>query len=325
MSPTSVAPTVTARPGGADAPRPSGPGDALAEAFRPAPVAAGSLTGFTGQATTRALGFLRVSTVRGAACSLALGPADDGARADLLLVLHTAGDGRLLRHGVDVPCPEGSLFAHDPAELLTLREPGPFTLCLVRVPREALALTDARLRALTRGYPRPGGPLAAVLAPLAAALAAADAPYAPGTALHLAGTVTALAALLAAEPEGPRPPGPGTERRALRHRLLAHINDHLGERDLAPAGVAAAHHISIRYLHKLFADHGSTMARWIQHRRLEEARRELARPRGGASGVAAVASRWGFAGAAHFSRSFRTAYGMSPSDWRARHCRGEWP
>ncbi|GHE58926.1 hypothetical protein GCM10018785_30210 [Streptomyces longispororuber] len=264
--------------------------------------------------------------MRGAECSLTLGPAAAAAaRADLLLVLHTAGDGRLLRHGADVPCPEGGLFVHDPAEPLTLREPGPFTLCVVRVPREAPALTDARLRALTRAHPRPGGPLAAVLAPLAAALATADTPYSPGTALHLAGTVTALTALLAVEPEGPGPAGPGTERRALRHRLLAHINDHLGERDLAPAGVAAAHHISIRYLHKLFADHGSTMARWIQHRRLEEARRELARPRGGASGVAAVASRWGFAGAAHFSRSFRTAYGMSPSDWRARHCRGEWP
>jgi transcriptional regulator GlxA family with amidase domain len=32
--------------------------------------------------------------------------------------------------------------------------------------------------------------------------------------------------------------------------------------------------------------------------------------------VGAVAGRWGFLDAAHFSRSFRDAFGESPSDWR---------
>ena len=32
--------------------------------------------------------------------------------------------------------------------------------------------------------------------------------------------------------------------------------------------------------------------------------------------VGAVAGRWGFLDAAHFSRSFRDAFGVSPSDWR---------
>ncbi|MEV5147141.1 helix-turn-helix domain-containing protein [Streptomyces sp. NPDC052727] len=31
------------------------------------------------------------------------------------------------------------------------------------------------------------------------------------------------------------------------------------------------------------------------------------------------ARRWGFTNSAHFSRAFRTAYGMSPSQWRDTH------
>ena len=33
--------------------------------------------------------------------------------------------------------------------------------------------------------------------------------------------------------------------------------------------------------------------------------------------VAAVAARWGFVDAAHFSRAFKTTYGVSPSEYRA--------
>lgn len=33
--------------------------------------------------------------------------------------------------------------------------------------------------------------------------------------------------------------------------------------------------------------------------------------------MAAVAHRWGFSSPSHFSRTFRGAYGMSPSEWQA--------
>ncbi len=43
-----------------------------------------------------------------------------------------------------------------------------------------------------------------------------------------------------------------------------------GTATLTPATVAAAQHIPVRYLHKLFEGQGSTIGRWILHRRLEE-------------------------------------------------------
>jgi AraC-like DNA-binding protein len=113
-------------------------------------------------------------------------------------------------------------------------------------------------------------------------------------------------------------PEPAREQSELVHRVRAYVDTRLWDRSLTPATVAEAQHISVRYLHKLFEGQGSTIGRWIQHRRLEEARRELAAPESAGLTVSAVARRWGFANATHFSRSFRAAYGMSPRDWRSR-------
>ncbi|MER5201287.1 helix-turn-helix transcriptional regulator [Streptomyces sp. NPDC002755] len=80
--------------------------------------------------------------------------------------------------------------------------------------------------------------------------------------------------------------------------------------------MARVHHTSPRHLHKLFESEDVTVRRWIQRRRLEGCRRELARCDAAARSVTAVAHRWGFTSAAHFSRAFRAAYGMAPSGWR---------
>ncbi|MFD0345837.1 helix-turn-helix transcriptional regulator [Kitasatospora aburaviensis] len=72
----------------------------------------------------------------------------------------------------------------------------------------------------------------------------------------------------------------------------------------------------MRYLHKLFQCEGITVGRWIQRQRLAMCRRDLARPTARPVTVAAVAGRWGFVSASHFSRSFRTAYGVSPRSGR---------
>ncbi|MHC3473156.1 AraC-like ligand-binding domain-containing protein [Streptomyces sp. 7R007] len=110
-----------------------------------------------------------------------------------------------------------------------------------------------------------------------------------------------------------------TRQQALRARIRAFIHDHLGDPALTPDVIAAAHHISLRYLHKLFQHDGLTVAGHIRERRLEQCRRELADPRLTARTVHAIAARWGFSSPAHFSQVFRNAYGMSPREYR-RQC-----
>ncbi|MGW2638111.1 helix-turn-helix domain-containing protein [Streptomyces sp. NPDC001348] len=276
--------------------------------------------------SAHSLGFLHVTTVRGAARAYVHDP---GAAADpsLLLGLQASGGADLVRRGTTAPCRPGDLFLGAAAEPFALHAPGDFTLHLVRIPRYALTVSDAHAGELSGRDPFAGGSVAPLLGSLVRSIAGAAQSYSSRTALHLAGSVAELVALLAVEAvenaedaEGTAR-GRGEDRENMIRDVRAHVDAHLWDRELTPATLAAAQHISIRYLHKLFEDHGSTVGRWIQHRRLEEARRELARPGRSDTTVSAVARRWGFASATHFSRSFRAAYGVSPSDWREARIR----
>ena len=100
---------------------------------------------------------------------------------------------------------------------------------------------------------------------------------------------------------------PGADE-ALRDRVLGYIEARLSDRDLSPAGIAAAHHISVRRLHKLFEGQPLTVAALIRQRRLERCRADLTRSD---RTVAAVAARWGFIDPAHFSRLFKATYGYN--------------
>ncbi|ACZ90482.1 helix-turn-helix domain-containing protein [Streptosporangium roseum] len=107
-----------------------------------------------------------------------------------------------------------------------------------------------------------------------------------------------------------------THRQVLQTRIHAFIQQHLGDPTLCAETIAAAHQISVRYLYQLFHDQGLTVAAWIRHRRLERCRRDLTDPALRSRPIHAIATRWGFAGNPHFSRTFRAAYGSSPSDYR---------
>jgi AraC-like DNA-binding protein len=85
-----------------------------------------------------------------------------------------------------------------------------------------------------------------------------------------------------------------------------------------PTGCSTAgeHFISVRRLHKLFADEGLTVSAWIRDRRLERCRRDLADPALAGETVASIAWSWGFRNPGHFSRVYRAAYGCAPSAGR---------
>ncbi|GAA2679873.1 helix-turn-helix domain-containing protein [Streptomyces lunalinharesii] len=110
---------------------------------------------------------------------------------------------------------------------------------------------------------------------------------------------------------------PETHRQTLVLRIRAYVRAHLHDPHLTPAGIAAAHHISTSYLHRLFRHEDETVAAWIRRQRLDRARRDLADPALRTTPIHAIAARWGFPRAADFTRSFRTAYGVPPSDYRS--------
>ncbi|CAM4411855.1 helix-turn-helix domain-containing protein [Nocardia ninae] len=102
----------------------------------------------------------------------------------------------------------------------------------------------------------------------------------------------------------------------LVQQVRDYVRRHLLDPDLCPAGIARAHHISVRYLYKLCERAGLSLEQWIITERLERARNILARPDARQRSIAAVAHRHGFRDQTHFARRFRAAYGMAPSEWR---------
>ena len=102
------------------------------------------------------------------------------------------------------------------------------------------------------------------------------------------------------------------------HRIRAFIDAHLADPDLGPTQIAGGCGISIRRLHRSFADTDWSTCGWIRHRRLARCREDLLDPGKDNLSITQIAFRWGFNDAAHFSRAFRNAYQQSPRDVRRR-------
>jgi AraC family transcriptional regulator, positive regulator of tynA and feaB len=110
------------------------------------------------------------------------------------------------------------------------------------------------------------------------------------------------------------PVGPG--RTLLLQAALDEIERSLDDPALSPDRVAQRLNISVRYLHKLFAERGTTFGRSVLARRLERCHRDLGDPGARHSTVAEIAYRHGFGDSAHFARAFKARYGMTPGERR---------
>ncbi|MFD6989925.1 helix-turn-helix domain-containing protein [Streptomyces sp. NPDC059943] len=225
-------------------------------------------------------------------------------------------DGRYTEFGV------GDLILFDtsrPYEAEFQRDVPVSRLLLLRFPRSLLPLPTRDLRSLS-GVRIPGaGGIGGLSAQFMLQLARHMDELSPSDAARLSTlTLDVLTMALATALDSERTVPPHTRRRALMARIHAFIRDNLGDTRLTPDAIAAAHHISLRYLHKLFQEEGHTVAAWVRERRLEQCRRDLADPRLAARPINAIAARWGFANAAHFSQAFRSAHGLSPRQFRER-------
>jgi AraC-like DNA-binding protein len=104
-------------------------------------------------------------------------------------------------------------------------------------------------------------------------------------------------------------------RAGLLHKARQTVESNIQRPDLSPALVAGLLGISVRQLHLLFEPTGTSFARYVLARRLDQARLMLAQlpPRP----VSDVAFACGFDSLATFYRSFRKAFGQAPAELRA--------
>lgn len=236
------------------------------------------------------------------------------------LLISTQGHVRLSQNGRDGVLGPGDIGLYDTSRphYGWRYSDGPARLLMVRLPRALVPVHPDTVRELT-GVRLPGTDgVAGLVRGMVGGIADGGAACGLADGARLAGVVADLVAvLLAHQLDTSGPAAADAVHRTLMVRVQAFIDQHLTDMLLSPGQIAAAHHIGVRTLHRLFAEHGLTVAGWIRKRRLDRCRRDLADPRFAAQYIDTIARRWAFADGAHLSRAFKSAYGISPSQWRA--------
>ncbi|MFG2821136.1 helix-turn-helix domain-containing protein [Kitasatospora sp. NPDC048365] len=297
--------------------------DALSRALVPVKVTASEPGSLLGRLRSHRLGYMRTVSLDAGPQRISRPPSlcrpAPGER--FALGLCAAGEAVLTQAGRSCRSGPGEIIVVDLAQPFALAFPEPFRLRLVHLPQRSLG-SPRTLARLAGSALRSDGGAVTTLGLLLTRVLNDAARFGPTAAERLAGHVADLVDAIAvdgagnADADGAREPA--TAREHLVSRVHAHVDAHLGEPGLDPESVARALRISVRYLHRLFEGEELTVARLIQQRRVEACARTLERHGPFGPTLAEVAGRHGFSNPAHFSRAFRAAYGITPSEWRSR-------
>jgi AraC-like DNA-binding protein len=108
----------------------------------------------------------------------------------------------------------------------------------------------------------------------------------------------------------------GLARSSLCGLLDAHLRSNIST--IRPADMIASEFgISERTFHRIFADRDTTFERHVLRLRVELFRSLLCSSSRREASIATLAAQCGFADAAHATRTFRSAFGTTPRDFRA--------
>ncbi len=229
----------------------------------------------------------------------------------------TSGEAVLEQHGRQARIGVGDVVLVDPTAPIRWRTTDT-TNVTVLFPRTMLSSGhDDFLRVAGLAIPGGGGTGALISSMVRGLPAALDGIRVDEAARIGTAVVDLLEAALATRLDGPAPPR--SRHAVLRRQVYAHIDGNLHRPDLSPASIAAAQHISLRHLHKLFETEPMTVAARIRHRRLQRCADDLRDTGQRHRSAASIAARWGLTDPASFSRLFKSAYGVSASDYREVH------
>lgn len=239
-------------------------------------------------------------------------------RSYFKLSLMLSGTGMLIQDDREAVLQAGDLAVYDTDRPYSLVFDDDFRTMVVMFPKHLISLPSDMIGQLTAVRISGQGGLGGMVVPYLTQLAGNLDQLAGTTGARLAHSALDLVTTVFTRELGLDEVS-ADPHRALVQRIRSYIDRNLASTDLGPATIASAHFISTRHLHGLFQEQGVTVSTWIRTRRLEQCRRDLLDPMLADRPVAAIAARWGFVDAAHFSRAFKSAFGISPSEYRAAH------
>jgi len=264
------------------------------------------------------LGPVRVCSVRSNATKVERTPglARDDLEPRIFLAVQMAGSSLIVQGGREAVLRPGDIAFSESTSPYTLLDSGGIRQHFFSIPTGSLALPHDMIRQLAAVTLSPGHPVADLAATYFGRIAARPDIFAqPGVDALGRPSIELVRALITTHLNASAL-GSESGHATLVLRVLEHIRAHLGDPDLNAAGIAAAHHISVRQLYHVLGDRDISLGDWIRTSRLEECRNALGDPAGRFTGIAELARRWGFRDPSSFGRSFRAEYGMSPREWR---------
>lgn len=291
--------------------------DLIRDNFVALDVRADRRAGFAGSVRSAEMGHLRLASVesgpQGFSRTPGLARRDDDVYLQVGLLAR--GGATVQQDGREALLRPGDFAVYETDRPFFWGLQGEWELLVLTWPRATVSLDDVASQQLTARALSGGDGLGAIVGRMLRDLVAAPPELSAAGGIKLADEVAQLVTTVAGECVHPAAPSRATDD--LLRRVDAYIIEHLADPDLGPTCIAAAHFVSTRHLHRLFAHRGGTVAQRIQRLRLERCRRELLDPSADHRSITEVSRRWAFPDLASFSRAFRGAYGMSPSEWRA--------
>ncbi|MFE9120574.1 helix-turn-helix domain-containing protein [Streptomyces sp. NPDC007172] len=246
---------------------------------------------------------------------------DPGCPGVLRVIRPLAGEALLWQDGRHATVRSPELICLDSSRPFKLVMPQPFRLVEAVVTHRSMGLTPADAARLTaRPWCGEQG-IAAFMSTLLGGFQRHGDEI--ETAFDLfGGSIVGLAAALFAERMRSAVAEPDAARQSLMLHIQAYVRERLADPELTPSLVAKRYNVSLRYLQKMFREHGTSPARWIRDERLARCRCELSDPRLEHLPVALIGERAGLYGASHFSRLFRDRYGVTPREFRREKATG---
>jgi len=274
-------------------------------------------------ATTSVLGPVEVAGIHWNVAGLrrTAGARIDDVEPHVFVGLQESGVSRVVQGGRAVEIGPGDLVVLETVLPYTVSFRGTVRTATVRVPTQTLGLPPPLLKGITAVRLGQDRPVVDTAAAFFSRLVRNQSALDGGDAARLAQPCVELIRAVLTTAGGRDDLAAGPLHDTMAERVVAYLRLHLAERDLTADRIAAAHHVSVRQLYLTLSRAGISLGDWVRAERLKECRRELASPAHAHLTIEAVARRWGFTSAPHFSRVFRTVYGMSPREWRQENRR----
>lgn len=225
------------------------------------------------------------------------------------------GNGLLVQRGREAALDPGDFVMYDTSEPYAWRYENHVSMLFLMIPRDRLRLPSS-VEAFAAQPIRGGEGMGSLLSPLLSRLGQSLSNAALSVPPLFEDAVLDLISATVGGYTTQVSTAPGA---AILDSAKSFIEAHLADPELDTSMVAAAQHISVRYLQILFKAEELTVAGWIRQRRLDRCRRDLADHRISQDSIGTICARHGLVDHSHFSRLFKEAYGVSPREFRQQN------